>query len=151
MEDNRKRTTVTLNIELSFRNSDLIINPSPQTHISSIVMCGFILNYTWILSQPLFNPPKAQFFHILSTNLLYWAHWAHNPTLLGLDYKPWPYNISLQKLCSKIYSISNILLYEVFVMIDDTFICKIYVLKFVLHLASLNCLEHIKSGRKVWN
>ena len=61
------------------------------------------------------------------------------------------YYISLQRLWSKIYSISIILLCEVFVMIDNTFICKTYVLKFVLYLALLNFLEHIKSGRKVWN
>ena len=48
-----------------------------------------------------------------------------------------------------IYNISSILLHEVFVMIDDTFNCKTYVLKFVLYLALLNFLEHIKSGRKV--
>ena len=60
------------------------------------------------------------------------------------------YYISLQRLWGKMYSISSILLYEVFVMIDDTFICKTYILKFVLYLALLNFLEHIKSGRKVW-
>ena len=31
MEENRKRTTVALSVELSFRNSDLIINLSPRT------------------------------------------------------------------------------------------------------------------------
>ena len=36
----------------------------------------------------MFNSLKAQFFHPLSTNLLYWAH---TPTLLGLGYKLWPY------------------------------------------------------------
>ena len=46
MEENRKRTTVALNVELSFRNSDLIINLSPQTGISTIVMCSFMLSYT---------------------------------------------------------------------------------------------------------
>ena len=46
MEENRKRTTIALNVELSFRNSDLIIYPSPWTYISSIVTCGFMLGYT---------------------------------------------------------------------------------------------------------
>ena len=46
VEENRKRTTVALKVELSFRNSDLIINPSPQTYISSLVTCGFMLGHT---------------------------------------------------------------------------------------------------------
>ena len=46
MEENKKRTTIALNVELSFRNSDLIINPSTRIYISSIVTCGFMLGYT---------------------------------------------------------------------------------------------------------
>ena len=45
VEENRKRTTIALNVELSFRNSDLIINPSPRTCISFIITCGFMLSY----------------------------------------------------------------------------------------------------------
>ena len=46
VEENRKRTIVALSVELSFRNSDLIINPSPRAYISFIVMCNFMLSYT---------------------------------------------------------------------------------------------------------
>ena len=91
MEENRKRTSVALSVELSFRNSEVIINPSPRTYILFIVTCNFMLSYTWNSSEPLFNPLKTQFFHLLSTNLLYWARWAHNLTLVGLSYDLWPY------------------------------------------------------------
>ena len=43
-------------------------------------------------------------------------------------------------LCSKIYSISNIFLFELFLVICDTSICKIYVFKFVLSLVLFNFL-----------
>ena len=39
----------------------------------------------------MFNLLKAQFFHPLFTNLLYWARWARNPTPMGLGYNLWPY------------------------------------------------------------
>ena len=50
VEENRKRTIVALSIKLSFRNSDLVINPSPRTYISSIVTYSFMLSYTLNLS-----------------------------------------------------------------------------------------------------
>ena len=86
--ENRIRITVAINIELSFRNSDLNSNSPPQINISPIFTCVFMLGHIKNLSWPLFNSLKAQFFHPLSTNLLYWAH---TPTLLGLGYKLWPY------------------------------------------------------------
>ena len=46
MEENRKRITVVLNVELSFRNSDLNSNPPLQTNISSVVTCGFMFGHT---------------------------------------------------------------------------------------------------------
>ena len=45
----------------------------------------------------MFNPLKTQFFHPLFTNLLYWARWAHNPTLVGLGYALWPYRDNYSK------------------------------------------------------
>ena len=81
-----------MNVELSFRNSDLNSNSPPRINISPIFTCVFMFGHTENLSWPLFNSLKVQFFHPLSTNLLYWAHWAHTLTLLGLGYKLWPYN-----------------------------------------------------------
>ena len=46
----------------------------------------FMLGHIWNLNQPLANPLKAQFFHPLSTDLLYWARLVYNPILLGLGY-----------------------------------------------------------------
>ena len=50
VEKNRKRTIIALKVELSLRNSDLIINLSPWTYISSIVTYSFMLSYTLNLS-----------------------------------------------------------------------------------------------------
>ena len=69
----------------------MIIKSTPRTYIPSIITDTFLLRHTWNLNVPLFNLLKAQFFYSLPTNLLYWAHWACNPILLGLGYKLWPY------------------------------------------------------------
>ena len=50
-------------------------------------------------------------------------------------------------LYSKIYSIFNIILFELLV-ISVTSICKTYVFKFVLSLAILNFLDILNSGKK---
>ena len=80
------------NNELSSRNNHLIIKPTPRTYIPSIITGPSFLGHTWNLNLPLVNPLKTQFFYQLSTNLLYWTHWACNPILLGLGYKLWPHN-----------------------------------------------------------
>ena len=46
VEENRKRITVALNVELSFRNNDLNRNSPPQTNISLIFTCGFMFGHT---------------------------------------------------------------------------------------------------------
>ena len=96
--ENRIRTTVAINIELSFRNSDLNNNSSPQINISPILTCVFMFSHIENLSWLLFNSLKIQFFHPLSTNLLYWTH---TPTLLGLGYKLWPYSNKLNIIVIK--------------------------------------------------
>ena len=53
-------------------------------------------------------------------------------------------------LCSKIYSIFNIFLFELLV-ISNTSICKTYLFKFVLSLSLtlLNSLSLLNSGKKM--
>ena len=96
--ENRIRTTVAINVELSFRNSDLNSNSSPRINISPIFTCVFMFGHIENLSWPLFNSLKAQFFRPLSTNLLYWAH---TPTLLSLGYNLWPYSNKLNIIVIK--------------------------------------------------
>ena len=50
VEENRKRITVVINIELSFRNSDLNSNSPPRTNISPIFTCVFMFGHTENLS-----------------------------------------------------------------------------------------------------
>ena len=72
-------------------------------------------------------------------NLCPWIKPKAQHMILG----PCPY----RRLYSKIYSIFNIILFELLV-ISVTSICKTYIFKFVLSLVILNFLDILNSGKK---
>ena len=88
----RKRITVTLSVVSTFRNSEINNSSSPRTTITSCFMCVSLLVHILNPCKPLSNLLRVQLFYPLSTNLLYWVHWAHIPDLLGLGYELWSYN-----------------------------------------------------------
>ena len=57
-------------------------------------------------------------------------------------------HINLKDLCIYICSISSIFLFELFLMISDTYICKAHVFKVVLSLTLLNSLRLLKCRKK---
>ena len=95
VKENKKRITVAQ--QRTIFQKQLFDHKTNSSDIHSIHKYeSFLAWHIWNLNLPLVNPLKAQFFHPLSTNLLYWAH---NSTILGLSYKPWPYTISIQIFC----------------------------------------------------
>ena len=81
--EERKRIT----IASTLINSEFNNNSSSQTTISSSFMSISMLVYSGDPYQLLFHSSRAQLFHPLSINLLYWAHWACIPIILGQGLK----------------------------------------------------------------
>ena len=93
-----RENTVTIKIILVFSLVDLYKDSPPRTvnWFKSVLLLLAWSSFKSILA--VFQFIRALFFDPLSTNLLYWAHWAKISYILGLGRKTWPYTHHTNKL-----------------------------------------------------